>query len=76
MPTGAFPKLKMVLPISEKPQRRWSGSGAGSAHPAIHIACWIVFSNLTILFNKWLIDAAGFREYLSPYVVVHSVGVE
>ncbi|KJZ70741.1 hypothetical protein HIM_09874 [Hirsutella minnesotensis 3608] len=30
-------------------------------HPALHIANWIFFSNLTILFNKWIIDSAGFR---------------
>ncbi|KAI2621701.1 TPT-domain-containing protein [Hypoxylon sp. NC1633] len=30
-------------------------------HPALYIASWIFFSNLTILFNKWLIDNAGFR---------------
>ncbi|KAI5924687.1 triose-phosphate transporter family-domain-containing protein [Camillea tinctor] len=32
-----------------------------SLHPAVYIACWIFFSNLTILFNKWLISSAGFR---------------
>ncbi|KAI0598208.1 TPT-domain-containing protein [Biscogniauxia sp. FL1348] len=37
------------------------GARAGLAlHPAIYIACWIFFSNLTILFNKWLISSAGF----------------
>lgn len=60
MPTGAIPSSKMVLPIMEK-SRRHSSSGA---HPAFYIASWIFFSNLTILFNKWLIDNAGFREFL------------
>ena len=23
---------------------------------------WILCSNLTIIFNKWIIDTAGFRE--------------
>jgi hypothetical protein len=32
-----------------------------SVHPAFYILNWILFSNLTILFNKWLIDDAGFR---------------
>ncbi|KAH9901851.1 TPT-domain-containing protein [Xylariomycetidae sp. FL2044] len=30
-------------------------------HPAYYIGSWIFFSNATILFNKWLIDNAGFR---------------
>ncbi|KAI1415203.1 TPT-domain-containing protein [Hypoxylon sp. FL1857] len=38
------------------------GTGTGLAlHPGFYIASWIFFSNLTILFNKWLIDDAGFR---------------
>ncbi|KAI1764071.1 TPT-domain-containing protein [Hypoxylon sp. FL1150] len=34
-------------------------------HPAFYIASWIFFSNLTILFNKWLIDDAGFPVILT-----------
>ncbi|CAM1508190.1 Fc.00g050380.m01.CDS01 [Cosmosporella sp. VM-42] len=30
-------------------------------HPGVFILSWIFFSNVTILFNKWLIDTAGFR---------------
>ncbi|KAJ4136194.1 hypothetical protein NW768_003802 [Fusarium equiseti] len=30
-------------------------------HPSVYILTWIFFSNITILFNKWLIDTAGFR---------------
>lgn len=63
MPTGAIPSSKMALPVTEKPQRPATSSGA---HPAFYIASWIFFSNLTILFNKWLIDSAGFRELPSP----------
>lgn len=63
MPTGAFPSSKMVLPITEKPQR--AAVTSSGAHPAFYIASWIFFSNLTILFNKWLIDSAGFRKLFS-----------
>ncbi|PSR97118.1 triose-phosphate transporter family-domain-containing protein [Coniella lustricola] len=56
----------MTLSVSEKPQRRFSSRGGlGTAHPALYIACWIFFSNLTILFNKWLLDVAGFRKSIS-----------
>ncbi|KAI1138804.1 TPT-domain-containing protein [Hypoxylon sp. FL0543] len=34
-------------------------------HPSVYIASWIFFSNLTILFNKWLIDDAGFPVILT-----------
>ncbi|KAK8067157.1 hypothetical protein PG997_013904 [Apiospora hydei] len=48
---------KPILPTSSLPHMR-----AGlSLHPAFYVASWIFFSNLTILFNKWLIDNAGFR---------------
>ncbi|KAL2019986.1 hypothetical protein VTK56DRAFT_8986 [Thermocarpiscus australiensis] len=32
-----------------------------SVHAVFYIASWIFFSNLTILFNKWMIDGRGFR---------------
>ncbi|KAK4042925.1 triose-phosphate transporter family-domain-containing protein [Parachaetomium inaequale] len=32
-----------------------------SVHAIFYIASWIFFSNLTILFNKWIIDGRGFR---------------
>ncbi|KAJ0117748.1 triose-phosphate transporter [Diaporthe amygdali] len=58
MPTGAIFNSRMSLPITEK---QWTTGGtAYSAHPAFYIATYIFFSNLTILFNKWLIDTAGF----------------
>lgn len=44
------------LPVTDKPDLKSKG-----LHPALYILNWIVFSNLTILFNKWLIDTAGFR---------------
>ncbi|GJN75455.1 triose-phosphate transporter [Purpureocillium lilacinum] len=34
---------------------------ARGLHPAIHIMNWIFFSNLTILFNKWIIGSTSFK---------------
>ncbi|KAM0328528.1 hypothetical protein ACHAQA_004935 [Verticillium albo-atrum] len=45
-----------VLPLTEKPV-----SSGRSLHPAFFIGAWIFFSNSTILFNKWLLDTAGFK---------------
>lgn len=51
--------MSTVLPTveAEKPLP----PAAASFHPAYYIATWIFFSNLTILFNKWLLDSAGFK---------------
>ncbi|KAL3957439.1 hypothetical protein ACCO45_008017 [Purpureocillium lilacinum] len=35
----------------------------GGLHPAIHIMNWIFFSNLTILFNKWIIGSTSFKYH-------------
>lgn len=70
MTTGAIGHTsKMGLPITEKPYRQQSSIGSSSStHPAFYITSWIIFSNLTILFNKWLIDTAGFRTLLTYHV--------
>lgn len=65
MTTGAIGTANMGLPITEKPHRQPSSNSSSSAHPAFYITSWIFFSNLTILFNKWLIDTAGFRKLLT-----------
>jgi len=46
-----------LLPTKEGPV----GPVHTSTHPAFYIANWIFFSNLTILFNKWFLDTAGFK---------------
>lgn len=47
-----------TLPTTEKPAESRAGL---SLHPGFYVASWIFFSNITILFNKYLIDDAGFR---------------
>ncbi|KAJ2964531.1 hypothetical protein NQ176_g10786 [Zarea fungicola] len=50
-----------ALPVVEKQP----APGAASAiHPSLFILNWIIFSNATILFNKWLLDTAGFSTSL------------
>ncbi|CAN8097752.1 unnamed protein product [Discula destructiva] len=34
-------------------------------HPAFYVLSWMFFSNLTIIFNKWLIGTAGFTIILT-----------
>lgn len=65
MTTGAIGTSKMGLPVTEKPHRLPSSSSSSSTHPAFYITSWVFFSNLTILFNKWLMDSAGFRTLLT-----------
>ncbi|KAH8646837.1 triose-phosphate transporter [Xylariales sp. PMI_506] len=48
-----------VLPTLGDPR---PGLGSGiSIHPAFYVGSWMLCSNLTIMFNKWLLDNAGFR---------------
>ncbi|KAI1863695.1 uncharacterized protein JN550_009395 [Neoarthrinium moseri] len=50
-----------LLPISASSEKQVERRAGLSRHPAFYVGSWIFFSNLTILFNKWLIDDAGFR---------------
>ncbi|KAF7550848.1 hypothetical protein G7Z17_g5443 [Cylindrodendrum hubeiense] len=52
------------LPQSEEHAARLekgTSDGRPQLHASVYILSWIFFSNITILFNKWLIDTAGFR---------------
>ncbi|QGI63152.1 hypothetical protein CEK26_007106 [Fusarium fujikuroi] len=53
--------------FSEKPLNQGTGSGI---HASVYIITWIFFSNTTILFNKWLIDTAGFPIILTTWHLV------
>ncbi|KJZ76141.1 hypothetical protein HIM_04597 [Hirsutella minnesotensis 3608] len=39
-------------------------------HPAFYIMNWIILSNATIIFNKWIIDSAGFTMLLTCWHLV------
>ncbi|KAK4137579.1 TPT-domain-containing protein [Trichocladium antarcticum] len=42
----------------------------GGVHAVFYIASWIFFSNLTILFNKWMIDGRGFTVILTCWHLI------
>lgn len=48
--------LPTVNPATEKQQ-----APAAAFHPAVYVAAWITMSSSVILFNKWILDTAGFR---------------
>lgn len=50
------PVLPTVNPATEKP-----AAPSSDLHPAIYIATWISLSSSIIIFNKWILDTAGFR---------------
>lgn len=52
----AQPVLPTVNPASEK-----SEAPKASLHPAVYIATWISLSSSVIIFNKWILDTAGFK---------------
>jgi len=51
-------------PVSIQPPSSPSSSPAApkiELHPAFFVGIWIFFSGSVILFNKWVLDTAGFR---------------
>ncbi|SMQ51494.1 unnamed protein product [Zymoseptoria tritici ST99CH_1A5] len=53
------PVLPTVNPSAEKSSE--PSSSSGGLHPAVYIATWISLSSSVIIFNKWILDTAGFR---------------
>lgn len=53
---SAEPVLPTVNPATEKP-----AAPSNDFHPAVYIATWISLSSSIIIFNKWILDTAGFR---------------
>ncbi|KAJ4306504.1 hypothetical protein N0V88_001307 [Collariella sp. IMI 366227] len=41
-----------------------------SVHAIFYIASWVFFSNLTILFNKWMIDGRGYPVILTCWHLI------
>lgn len=50
------PVLPTVNPETKQPE-----PAKPSLHPAFYIATWISLSSSVIIFNKWILDTAGFR---------------
>lgn len=52
---------------SEEEAEKWdttkepADDGRPKLHASVYILAWIFFSNMTIIFNKWLLDNANFR---------------
>ncbi|KAF2835711.1 TPT-domain-containing protein [Patellaria atrata CBS 101060] len=52
----AAPVLPVHNPTAEKPD-----PPVVAFHPAVYITTWITLSSSVIIFNKWILDTAGFR---------------
>lgn len=52
-----LPVLPTVNPEVEKQQQP-----SAKLHPAFYVITWITLSSSIILFNKWILDTAKFRE--------------
>ncbi|EME42489.1 hypothetical protein DOTSEDRAFT_73355 [Dothistroma septosporum NZE10] len=50
------PVLPTINPETKQPE-----PAKASLHPAFYIATWISLSSSVIIFNKWILDTAGFR---------------
>ena len=53
---GSSTLLPTVNPATEKAQ-----APKPAMHAAVYVAAWITMSSSVILFNKWILDTAGFR---------------
>ncbi|KAI4599886.1 hypothetical protein KJ359_001622 [Pestalotiopsis sp. 9143b] len=51
--------MNSFLPVTSVPEKE--GRSGLSLPSGFYVLTWMFFSNITILFNKWLIDDAGFR---------------
>lgn len=49
-----------VLP-TVNPEAETNQAPKAGLHPAFYIATWISLSSSVIIFNKWILDTAGFR---------------
>ncbi|PHH86126.1 hypothetical protein CDD83_10687 [Cordyceps sp. RAO-2017] len=58
---SSSPSAALAIGDKEAAALEGPGEARGGLHPALLIANWMFFSNLTIVFNKWIIDSAGFR---------------
>ncbi|KAF4450389.1 hypothetical protein F53441_6513 [Fusarium austroafricanum] len=55
-----IPSIESASTLSEEPVLQ-SQKASPSWKVALYMGTWIISSNSTILFNKWLIDTAGFK---------------
>ena len=56
IPRSEATSSMLPMDIAEKPQ-----APVVAFHPAVYVAAWITMSSGVILFNKWILDTAGFR---------------
>ncbi|KAF2088446.1 DMT family organic anion transporter [Saccharata proteae CBS 121410] len=54
-PRDAANVLPTINPDAPQPEPK------AALHPAVYIATWISLSSSVIVFNKWILDTAGFR---------------
>lgn len=52
----AIPVAPVFAEADKAPQ------AASGLHPAVYVAVWISLSSTVILFNKWILSTADFRE--------------
>jgi hypothetical protein len=58
--SGEQERAAEVLP-TVNPEAEKSAPAKAGLHPAFYIATWISLSSSVIIFNKWILDTAGFR---------------
>lgn len=55
------PILPVVNPAVANNEKKPEPSGS-NVHPAVYVVTWISLSSSIIIFNKWILKDAGFRQ--------------
>lgn len=55
------PILPVVNPAVANNEKK-PDPAASNIHPAVYVATWITLSSSIIIFNKWILHDAGFRQ--------------
>lgn len=67
--SGAVSPSEPILPVVNPAiisEKKIGSPASSKLHPAFYVATWIALSSSIIIFNKWILDDAGFRTYLNP----------
>lgn len=66
--SGAVSPSEPILPVVNPAitnEKKLDPSASSNIHPAFYVTTWIALSSSIIIFNKWILDDAGFRACIA-----------
>lgn len=67
--SGAVSPSEPILPVVNPAiisEKKVDSPASSQLHPAFYVTTWIALSSSIIIFNKWILDDAGFRACTMP----------